>query len=633
MLARRLAISASLPCVVFGMSVCGQTLAPADEVSRNANANENAAGPVHLIVEGQITDAIGGGLQGVSVTLRRKASGDEPGELLGTTSTDGAGDFAIKSEKPVLGELVIEFTKEKHAPIRHEFSLQEGDGPKFFGEQMEGNLTVKGIIKDALTDKPIAGARVSLKAMFSELDDETDETGAFSITGGTPGEASLIVEARGYGRERQPIDMQEDTIEINLSLKPERVLHLKTVDERGQAIGNVIIELYDPPREDFRTLVTGADGTVTVPEIHFDAAVLPLRLSHPDHVSSIGFGHHVATPAASKESTHELVMNRAGRITGRVLDATSRQPIHGARIVSGSQESDQSPRDWSSYEGQYTLVGLAPGEAVLTVHRDGYAPELSTTQVRAGEVTQLDFSLQTPRTITGVVKNDKDETIVGAFVMASKWREHQTLGLRAFTGRDGAFTLENAPVDEFDIIVSARGASEKTVTVPVDFSKPLVVILGHAPPGPAGPLATIKVGDDAPVVTLTTLDGKTVNTADYKGKVVLLDFWATWCAPCVGEIPRLIALHRQYGQRKDFIMISVSLDHDPAALRDFVKKRDLKWLQTHGESAQAAANAYGVQGIPAAFLINADGKIAAMDLSGRETEKKLTELLGASASP
>lgn len=602
-------------------------------VNSNQNVNDNGSIAGVVIAEGQVTDAMGGGQQGVTVTLRRKGTGDVEGELIGTTTTDATGDFQIKAEKPLVGELVIEFTKAKHAPIRHEFTLNEGDGAKFFGEELSGNLTINGFVKDALTDKPIAEASVNLKSAFTDIEEETDESGKFSLTGGLPGRSSLIVEAKGYGRDRQTIELNEDNIEVTVLLKPERILHLKTIDDLGKSIGGATIELYDQAHEDFRTMVSGEDGTVDVAGIHFDAAVVQVRLSHPEHVSSIGYSHNIATPAEQKESKHELNMTRAGKITGRILDAKTDRTIHGARVTTGVDSSDKSPRDWSTYDGQYTVIGISPGPTIVTVYRDGFAPELKVVDVKAGETTQLDIRLAEPRTISGIVKNEKNEPIATAVIMMSKWRDNRTLGLRCVSDDEGKFTLENAPMDAFEINASARGATAQLITVPSSLDKPLEITLANASPQSGGPLASIKIGDTAPIVTLTTLEGKTVSTSEYKGKILLLDFWATWCGPCVGEIPGLIAVHKKFNQRKDFVMVSVSLDFEEKALRDFVKKKDLQWLQTHGETAQAAANAFGVQGIPALFIINAEGKIVAMDLRGEEVDKKLTEVLGKSASP
>jgi thiol-disulfide isomerase/thioredoxin len=137
----------------------------------------------------------------------------------------------------------------------------------------------------------------------------------------------------------------------------------------------------------------------------------------------------------------------------------------------------------------------------------------------------------------------------------------------------------------------------------------------------------VKTGEDAPSTKLTFLDGKSVALADLRGKVVLLDFWATWCAPCIVELPHLIALHEKFGPRKDFLMIGVSLDSDETELRDFLKERKIEWPQCVGDNGGATAEAFGVTGIPAVFLIGVDGKILAVNLFGAELTAKVNEVL------
>jgi thiol-disulfide isomerase/thioredoxin len=99
---------------------------------------------------------------------------------------------------------------------------------------------------------------------------------------------------------------------------------------------------------------------------------------------------------------------------------------------------------------------------------------------------------------------------------------------------------------------------------------------------------------------------------------VLLDFWATWCSPCVGEIPYLKQAHEKFKDRSDFVMISLSLDKTANEPRDFLKKNDLPWVQGYlGEWSEAkVAGQYGVEGIPALFLVGPDGKIIESELEG-----------------
>jgi peroxiredoxin len=131
--------------------------------------------------------------------------------------------------------------------------------------------------------------------------------------------------------------------------------------------------------------------------------------------------------------------------------------------------------------------------------------------------------------------------------------------------------------------------------------------------------ANLKVGDAAPDFTAQTLDAHSIKLSDFQGKYVLLDFWATWCVPCVAETPDLKATHDTFGRDKRFVMISLSTDSDREALSKFVKAKNLAWTQVFlgGDSPKdMVAKNYGVTLIPQIMLIGPDGKIIARDLRG-----------------
>ncbi len=125
-----------------------------------------------------------------------------------------------------------------------------------------------------------------------------------------------------------------------------------------------------------------------------------------------------------------------------------------------------------------------------------------------------------------------------------------------------------------------------------------------------------------------TLEGKPLSLDSYKGKVVLLDFWATWCGPCVGELPNVQTNYKTY-HPQGFDIVAVSLDEDKDALTSFIKAKAMPWPQIFdGKGWEAGdAKAYGVQAIPFSLLIGKDGKIAAVNPRGPALEPAIKAAL------
>lgn len=128
----------------------------------------------------------------------------------------------------------------------------------------------------------------------------------------------------------------------------------------------------------------------------------------------------------------------------------------------------------------------------------------------------------------------------------------------------------------------------------------------------------IKAGEAVPDVTLTATDGTAYKLSDLRGKYVFLDFWASWCMPCVAEIPNVKALREATRDRSDFVLLGVNMDRSQSALDSAVKKHGIDWPQVFGPNsgAKEAGEAFGVAAIPYTCLIGPDGKLIAQHLRG-----------------
>ncbi|MBC8985009.1 AhpC/TSA family protein [Pedobacter sp. N36a] len=134
-------------------------------------------------------------------------------------------------------------------------------------------------------------------------------------------------------------------------------------------------------------------------------------------------------------------------------------------------------------------------------------------------------------------------------------------------------------------------------------------------------------GKPAPAFSMSDKDGKIVHLSDFKGKYVLIDFWASWCGPCRKENPNVVAAYKKYHDQ-GFEIIGISLDSNKEAWLKAVDKDGLTWTQVSDLKGWqcATASTYGVKAVPASFLIDPNGKVVGKDLRGEELNKTLADL-------
>ena len=131
----------------------------------------------------------------------------------------------------------------------------------------------------------------------------------------------------------------------------------------------------------------------------------------------------------------------------------------------------------------------------------------------------------------------------------------------------------------------------------------------------------------APPFVVTTLDGQSISMDSLQGKVVLIDFWATWCGPCREALPHMRKIVQKF-QGQPFVALSISLDDDQARWKDFVAKNGMTWLQYRdGGFNGPVATLFGVRAIPATFSIDADGVLEDQHVGDADIEGKLKKLI------
>jgi peroxiredoxin len=148
---------------------------------------------------------------------------------------------------------------------------------------------------------------------------------------------------------------------------------------------------------------------------------------------------------------------------------------------------------------------------------------------------------------------------------------------------------------------------------------------------PTGNGAAISVGQVVPDFTLKDLEGRSGNLSDYRGKVVFLNFWATWCPPCREEMPAMERLNAVF-EGKEFVMLAVNVEKDLEPVRAFLSQNPHSFAVLLDQQA-SVQNAYGVFRFPETFLLDKEGRLVerflgARDWSSVEFMKRISSMTG-----
>lgn len=140
--------------------------------------------------------------------------------------------------------------------------------------------------------------------------------------------------------------------------------------------------------------------------------------------------------------------------------------------------------------------------------------------------------------------------------------------------------------------------------------------------------AQLRRGQAAPAITLSNASDSLISLSSFKGKVVLLDFWASWCGPCRQSNPKLVKLYEEF-KDQGFEIVAVSLDQNRKAWLQAIKQDGLTYTQLldpRGSSSEIA-NTYGIYQIPTSYLIDKQGRLQDKDLHGNALKNKVKDLL------
>lgn len=149
-----------------------------------------------------------------------------------------------------------------------------------------------------------------------------------------------------------------------------------------------------------------------------------------------------------------------------------------------------------------------------------------------------------------------------------------------------------------------------------------------------GTLRRLVIGADALPFSAKATGGEDIRLEDYKGKVVLIDFWATWCMPCKQEMPNVKKVYSEFHE-KGFEIIGISMDNNEAMFKNYVRQQSIAWPQIFDGKGwmSGIGRMYAVNSIPATFLLDRDGKIRHKNLRGDKLHAAVAELIAKGPGP
>ncbi len=553
---------------------------------------------------------------------------------------------------------------------------------------MAAGSRFSGAVVDAQTKQPVPQFRITIgrdygggAVNWERYHSNLGDNGHYAIEDQqTDGDSiQLLAEASGYLPKTSPKLRAAGATLYNFELvKGEGPSGVVTRADGKPAAGVSVALITGDTAMELRdgriTASVGRLGTDSVAITDADGK-FALAANYAVRLAAAGPDGYAEIPLAAPTGKHALTLQPWG-----ILDCTVQNGSHPAAhqmvLVTASGEGMRLQYNFDQYKaqadgrGHLVISNVPPGaQSLVRLYPQGKQwwgwSHIQPLEIKSGEVTHVNYGGK-GRSIIGKVTTSEPGRIkdwnLGYFsltlqppqksiiesLFSSKSSATAPRYYGVQFGPDGSFRVDDveagnyvlslqfrdSPLQSFGVgpligtiteVVEVPPVTAELLDQPIDLgTRELSVVrsTGNSTISPARP--------PAPDFEIKTLDGRTLRLRDFRGKYLILDFWAASSGPSVAELADLEDTWKSYGSKPGFAMLSLSLDADPATAQKLVEERGIKWTQGFlGERTKTALpDKYGVQDIPAVFLIGPAGRIVARDLHGPEIKAKVAQILG-----